>query len=151
MSRNFKRGHLRVAYPARMRATSTFTTSDVRPEERETAVVTGVDVGLMTFTKTFVGDIDGRAETLFTSAYSQASGTGTYLAMESFAGSIGGRSGTVNLAHTATTTGADRTHHLLVIVPASGTGELAGITGTGSLDIDADGTHHLSLDYELPS
>ena len=138
-----------VAYAFRMRATSTFTTSDIRPEEREIGIATGVDVGLMTFTKTFTGDIEGRAETLFTSAYSHATGTGTYLALESFAGSIGGRSGTVNLAHTATTTGSDRTHHLLVIVPASGTGELAGITGTGSLDIDADGTHHLNLDYEL--
>ena len=134
-----------------MRATSTFTTSDFKPEEREQAVVTAVDVGVMTFAKTFAGDIDGRAETLFTSAYSHETATGTYLAMESFAGSIDGRSGTVNIAHTATTTGADRTHHLMVIVPASGTGELAGITGTGSLDIDPDGTHHFTLDYELPT
>jgi Protein of unknown function (DUF3224) len=134
-----------------MHATSTFTTSDIKPEERETTVATGVDVGLMTFAKTFVGDIDGRAETLFTSAYSYATGTGTYLAMESFAGTIAGRSGTVNIAHTATTTGEDRSHHLMVIVPTSGTGELTGITGTGSLDIDPDGTHHFTLDYELPT
>ena len=134
-----------------MRATSSFTTSDYRPEERETPVVTGVDVGIMTFSKTFAGDIEGRAETLFTSAYSHETGTGTYLAMESFAGSIGGRSGTVNIAHTATTTGDDRTHHQMVIVPTSGTGDLAGITGTGSLDIDPDGTHHFTLDYELPT
>jgi hypothetical protein len=134
-----------------MHATSTFATSDFRPEERENPVVTGVDVGIMTFCKTFAGDIEGRAETLFTSAYSHETGTGTYLAMESFAGSIGGRSGTVNIAHTATTTGDDRTHHLMVIVPSSGTGDLAGITGTGSLDIDPDGTHHFTLDYELPT
>jgi hypothetical protein len=133
-----------------MQATSTFTTADYRPEERKIPIVTGVDVGLMTFSKTLIGDIDGHAETLFTSAYSHETATGTYLAMESFTGSIGGRSGTVNIAHTATTTGSERTHHLMVIVPASGTGELAGITGTGSLDIDTDGTHHLSLDYELP-
>ena len=134
-----------------MHASSTFTTSDYKPEERQTAVVTGVDVGVMTFAKTFAGDIDGRAETLFTSAYSHETGTGTYLAMESFTGTIAGRAGTVNIAHTATTTGADRTHHLMVIVPTSGTGELAGITGTGSLDIDPDGTHHFELDYELPA
>ena len=134
-----------------MHATGTFTTSDFRPEERETPVVTGVDVGIMTFSKTFAGDIDGRAETLFTSAYSHETGTGTYLAMESFTGSIDGRAGTVNIAHTATTTGDDRTHHLMVIVPTSGTGELAGITGTGRLDIDADGTHHFTLDYEVPT
>jgi hypothetical protein len=36
----------------------------------------------------------------------------------------------------------------VVIVPASGTGELAGLTGTGRMWIEADGTHHLDLDYE---
>jgi hypothetical protein len=30
-----------------------------------------------------------------------------------------------------------------VILPGSGTGELAGISGGGGLDIDADGTHRL--------
>ncbi len=35
------------------------------------------------------------------------------------------------------------------IVPSSGTGQLAGISGTGGLVIDADGTHRIWLDYEL--
>ncbi|MEV6256262.1 DUF3224 domain-containing protein [Nocardia sp. NPDC051911] len=36
-----------------------------------------------------------------------------------------------------------------MIAPASGAGELAGITGTGGLHVDADGTHHIWFDYEL--
>ncbi len=35
------------------------------------------------------------------------------------------------------------------MVPASGTGALAGITGTGGLRIDDDGTHRVWLDYDL--
>ena len=36
-----------------------------------------------------------------------------------------------------------------MIVPASGTGELAGITGTVDLAIDPDGTHHFTFDHSL--
>ena len=36
-----------------------------------------------------------------------------------------------------------------VIVPTSGKGELAGITGTGGMAIDDDGTHRIWFDYEL--
>ena len=35
------------------------------------------------------------------------------------------------------------------IVPGSGTGELEGITGQGAITVDDDGTHRLTLEYEL--
>jgi hypothetical protein len=69
--------------------------------------------------------------------------------MESFEGTLEGRSGMLNFAHSATTDGSpERLHELVVIVPGSGTGDLTGITGTGAVRIDGDGTHHLTLDYE---
>ena len=37
-----------------------------------------------------------------------------------------------------------------MIAPGSGSGDLAGITGTGSMRIDDDGTHRVLLDYDLP-
>jgi hypothetical protein len=46
-------------------------------------------------------------------------------------------------------TGTDRSSGYFTIVPSSGTGELAGISGTGDLAIDAGGTHRIWLDYEL--
>jgi hypothetical protein len=134
-----------------MQTTSTFTVetfepTDVAPPETTTAT----PVGVARMVKRFRGGLEGRSETLFTSAFDQAKGVGTYVAMESFAGSLDGRSGTVNIAHTATTDGGpDRLHEVVVIVPASGTGELAGLTGTGRMHIAADGTHHLDLDYEI--
>jgi hypothetical protein len=51
--------------------------------------------------------------------------------------------------HSASTTGSDRAGEYFAIVPSSGTGQLAGISGTGGLTIDADGTHRIWLDYEV--
>ena len=126
-----------------------FTVSDFTDTGYRSPVTTGVDVGHAHMVKQFTGAIEGTAYTQFSAAYSMETGIGTYVALESFEGSIDGRSGTLNFAHTATTTGADKTAELLVIVPSSGTGELAGITGSGSLEIDADGVHRLQVNYEL--
>ena len=52
---------------------------------------TGTPVGVARMVKVFEGGLEGRAETLFTSAYDQERGIGTYVAMESFAGTIDGR------------------------------------------------------------
>ena len=133
-----------------MRARSTFTVESFEPTELlPPTIATGTPVGVARMVKQFRGALDGRAETLFTSAYDARAGVGTYLAMESFSGTLDGRAGTVNIAHSATTDGGDdRLHELVVIVPGSGTGELAGVTGTGRVHIDADGVHHLELDYE---
>jgi len=69
--------------------------------------------------------------------------------MESFTGSVAGLEGSFNFAHSATTHGTDRAAEFFVIVPSSGTGKLTGITGTGGIAIDTDGTHRIWLDYEL--
>jgi len=134
-----------------MQTTSTFTVETFEPSGLAAPeVTTGTPVGVARMVKQFRGGLEGHAETLFTSAFDQARGIGTYVAMESFSGTLDGRPGTLNIAHTATTDGGpERLHETVVIVPASGTGELAGITGTGRMHIDADGTHHLDLDYEL--
>jgi hypothetical protein len=134
-----------------MHTTSTFTVeifapTDLAPPDTRT----GTPVAVARMVKLFRGGLEGRAETLFTSAFDQAKGIGTYVAMESFLGTLDGRSGTLNLAHTATTDGGpERLHEIVVIVPASGTGELVGVTGTGRMRIEEDGSHHLDLDYEL--
>lgn len=135
-----------------MRAEGVFTVEAWEPQElpvlAETdAVETATPVGLALMRKVFHGAIEGWSQTHFLAAFDQGTGMGTYLAMESFTGSIDSRTGTLNIAHSATTTGADRGHELVVIVPGSGTGELAGLTGGGRLVIDPDGTHHLVLDY----
>ena len=134
-----------------MRSAGTFTVSGFAPTSVTPVpeIKTAVPVGIATMEKSFAGAVTGRAATLFTAAYDQASGVGTYVAMESFEGTLDGRAGAFNFVHSATTHGGDRRHEHFLIVPASGTGDLAGITGTGGMAIDEDGTHRIWFDYEL--
>ncbi|MFC4149859.1 DUF3224 domain-containing protein [Micromonospora mangrovi] len=132
-----------------MRAAGTFAVQAFDPTEVIPAVATALPVGVAIMEKRYDGEVVGRSATLFTAAFDQASGVGTYVAMESFEGSLNGRAGAFNFAHSATTSGSDRTGEFFVIVPASGTRELAGITGTGGLTVDADGTHRVWFDYDL--
>lgn len=133
-----------------MQTTSTFTVESFEPTDlAPPSIETGAPVGVARMVKMFSGGLDGRAETLFTAAFDQQTGVGTYVAIESFTGTLDGRAGTLNIAHSATTDGRpDRLHELVVIVPGSGAGELAGVTGTGRMRIDAEGVHFLELEYE---
>lgn len=136
-----------------MRAIAPFTVSSFVPAEVSPApaeVVTGRPVGLAIITKEFDGQITGSSVTLFTAAFDQTVGAGTYVAMESFEGTVNGMTGTLNFAHSATTTGSDRLAEFFTIVPGSGTGELEGITGAGGLRVTDDGTHEIWFDYEMP-
>jgi hypothetical protein len=134
-----------------MQAQGTFTVSDWTPIGDGPLITTAASVGHAQLTKTFAGEIEGRAITQFTGALNPDTGAGSYVAMESFEGSIGGRTGTINFLHVASTHGEDRYDETLTFVPDSGTGELVGITGTGSIVVDADGTHHLILELEAPA
>jgi hypothetical protein len=133
-----------------MRVTGTFEVADITPAQvPDPDIKTGLPVGVATMRKTFSGGVSGRSATIFTAAYDPATDTGTYVAMESFEGSLDGNHGAFNFAHSATTQGNGGGADYLVIVPASGTGALAGIHGTGGLTIDAGGTHRIWFDYGL--
>ena len=134
-----------------MRASGTFKVIAFTPTELapEPIVATGLPVGVSTMEKNYEGEVAGRSATLFTAAFDQASGVGTYVAMESFEGTVDGRTGAFNFAHSATTGGTDRSDEFFTIVPTSGTGGLAGIRGSGGMAIDADGTHRIWFEYEL--
>lgn len=137
-----------------MHAAGTFTVAAFDPTDLTPApaIETGLAVGVSTMTKEYSGEVAGRSATLFTAAFDQASGVGTYLAMESFEGTLGGRTGTFNFAHSATTAGdGGRQGDYFVVVPESGTGELTGITGAGGMAVDPDGTHRIWFDYDLPA
>jgi hypothetical protein len=112
-------------------------------------IATALPVGVATMQKRYVGGVEGRSATLFTAAFDQASGVGTYIAMESFEGSLNGVAGTFNFVHSATTGGSDRISEFFLIVASSGAGGLAGIRGAGGLVVEPDGTHRIRFDYEL--
>jgi hypothetical protein len=133
-----------------MRASGTFEVADFTPVPVPgPQLQTAVPVGVATMDKTYEGEVVGRSTTLFTSAFDESTAMGTYVAMESFDGALGGRAGSFNFAHSKTTSGASPQDEFFVIVPGSGTSELAGISGSGGIKVDADGTHRIWFDYEL--
>ena len=138
-------------YAATMRSEGTFTVESFTPVDVKPAVAveTAVNVGVATMEKRFAGGVTGRSATLFSSAFDAESGCGTYVAVEAFEGLLDELSGTFNFVHSATTEGRSREREHFVIVPTSGTGALAGITGSGGISIDDDGTHRIWFDYEV--
>src|SRR4051794_25194333 len=134
-----------------METSATFTVESFEPTDLPPpSTTTGTAVGVARMVKRFRGGLDGTAETLFTSAFDQERGIGTYLAMESFTGTLDGRRGTVKPAPNAPTQRTPaQPHQVDVILHGTRPGELAGLTGTGRMRIDNDGTHRLDLDYEL--
>ena len=134
-----------------MHTTGTFTVASFEPVDYTSPITTGIPVGHAHMVKEFSGDVAGRSSTQFSFAFDQTSGVGTYVAMEAFEGTLDGRAGTFAFAHSATTDGrsSERLADMLVIVPGSGSGDLSGITGTGRILVDSDGTHTIELDYEL--
>lgn len=133
-----------------MRASGTFNVANFTAAPVPNPIIkTALPTGVATMNKQYEGEIVGRSATLFTAAFDQVTGIGTYVAMESFEGTLKDRSGSFNFAHSATTLGEEREGEFFIIVPASGTGELAGITGAGGIIFDKDGTHRIWFDYEL--
>jgi hypothetical protein len=134
-----------------MRADGTFTVKSYAetPTAPVPPVETGLPVVVLTMEKVFEGGVTGHAATLLTAAFDQKAFVGSYVAMESFEGSLNGVSGAFNFAHTAATTGRNRTDEWLLIVANSGTGDLKGISGTGGIAIDEDGTHRIWFEYDL--
>jgi hypothetical protein len=135
-----------------MRAEGTFHVASFVPAEIQpspAAIEVGIPVGTAVMEKQYEGDVSGRSATVFTSAFDMGTGVGTYVAMETFEGRLGDRAGGFAYVHSATTTGSDRRNELFVIVPSSGTGDLAGISGGGGMAVAPDDTHLVWFDYEL--
>lgn len=135
-----------------MRAEGTFTVASFVPARIDppaAPIEVGIPVGTAVMEKIYEGDVSGRSATIFTSAFDMATGVGTYVAMEIFEGRLGDRSGGFAYVHSATTTGANRSSELFVVVPDSGVGDLTAISGGGGMAVDPDDTHRVWFDYEL--
>jgi hypothetical protein len=132
-----------------MRVAGIFKVQNFKPAELKAVpeVTTALPLGVTTFDKTYEGDVSGRSSAIFVSAFDPSKG-GTYVCMEGFDGSLGGKSGTFNFWHAASTTGKDRTNEVFFIVAGSGTRELAGIHGSGGIVIEPDGTHRVFFDAD---
>lgn len=127
-------------------ATGTFTV-EMTPQP-DADVMDGVSLGRMQLGKQFSGDLEGSGRGQMLTAMTAEEGSAGYVAIERISGSLHGRRGGFVLQHRGT---MDRGVKSLSIriVPDSGTGDLAGITGSFELEIE-DGVHHYTLHYRLP-
>lgn len=79
----------------------------------------------------------------------KSEGGGGYIGHDRIAGTLAGRSGTFVFQHTGLM-GPDGVTNTGTVVPGTGTGELEGISGDGTMLADEQGNHTLTLEYELP-
>jgi hypothetical protein len=108
----------------------------------------GSTLGRMSLEKRIHGDLEGTSRGEMLTALTGIEGSAGYVAIERVTGSLHGRAGSFVLQHSGTMTRG--TQHLdLSIVPDSGTGRLAGLTGTMTITI-VDGNHFYDLEYALP-
>lgn len=129
------------------KATGTFEVK-VKPLP-EDVKVQGVAVGRMSIDKAWSGDIVGTSVGEMMTAGGEVKGSGGYVAVEMMKVSLKGRSGTFTLMHHATMKENADFKMLISVIPDSGTGELQGLAGALTINIEP-GKHSYVFDYTLP-
>jgi hypothetical protein len=117
-----------------------------RYDEEPYAEADGVELSRVHIARTFRGDLVGESTAELMIAKSE--GGGGYIGHDRIAGTLDGKSGTFVLQHTGIMS-ADGVTNTGTIVPGTGTGELEGITGEGTMLADEEGNHTFTLEYQL--
>jgi hypothetical protein len=102
----------------------------------------------MTLDKQYHGDLEATGQGQMLTAGTAVKGSGAYVAIEKVTGTLKGRSGSFVLQHSGTMT-QNVPQLTIVVVPDSGTGQLAGITGKMSITIAPGGKHSYDFEYTL--
>jgi Protein of unknown function (DUF3224) len=108
----------------------------------------GVKLQTVTLAKAFEGGITGTSTARLLQAFSP-DGSAAYVGIERVTVEIDGRKGTFVLRHSAVGSAAGGSMDIDV-VPGSGTGDLAGISGTFTIDRSPEGEHTYRFDHDLP-
>ena len=138
-----------TAEPTTHHATGTFAVT-ITPEAQTPATGDALPTARMAMTKTFSGGMTGTATGTMLSAGTPGAGkAAAYVAIDQFTGSVDGKAGGFLLLHRATMDKAGGQDMAIVIAPDTGTGALAGISGTLAITITG-GVHHYDLTYALP-
>ena len=122
-------------------------TFDVEVTPR-TEGVGDVASGRLLLSKTFHGELDGTSRGEMWTADTSVKGSGGYVAIEKVEGMLDGRRGTFTLLHQGTMRRGGEFVLSVVVVPDSGTEELAGLAGKMVIEITDKG-HSYVFDYSL--
>ena len=106
------------------------------------------ELGRMTIDKRFSGDLVAASLGEMLAIRTGVPGSAGYVALERVTGKLHGRVGSFVLQHSGT---MDRgaSSLALTVVPDSDTGELTGLRGAMTIEID-QGKHSYTMDYVLP-
>lgn len=109
--------------------------------------VNGINLGRMSLDKTFQGDLEGSSKGEMLSAMTATKGSAGYVAIEQVVGTLSGKKGSFVLQHFGT---MDKSGNRLTleVVPDSGAGELIGLSGSMTINIE-EGQHFYEFEYEL--
>jgi hypothetical protein len=106
-------------------------------------------VGRFTLDKAYHGDLEATALGEMLAFGTEVKGSAGYVAIEKVTGTLTGRSGTFALQHWGVMDKGTPELRIMV-VPDSGTGDLTGLTGTMTIDIQPGGKHFYGFTYTLP-
>jgi len=106
-------------------------------------------ISRMVSEKQYHGDLEGTSKGQML-AVGSAKSSGVYVAIETFTGTLQGKTGSFSLHHTGIMTKGVPSLSISV-VPDSGTGQLAGISGNMNIIIAPDGKHSYEFEYTLPA
>lgn len=98
-------------------------------------------------TQAFHGDLEGESTSQYLMAYLD-DGSAAFVGLLRVTGRLGGRSGSFVVRQSGIY-GADGVQETWQIVPGSGTGELRGLTGAGTMRTNEDRRATYTLDYEF--
>jgi hypothetical protein len=118
-----------------------------RYDEEPYGEADGAELSRVHISRTFSGELEGSSAAELMIAKSE--GGGGYVGHDRVTGALQGRAGGFVFQHTGLM-GPKGVTNTGTIVPGTGTGELEGITGEGTMLADDEGNHTLTLEYELP-
>jgi hypothetical protein len=104
-------------------------------------------LGRMSMDKQYHGDLEGPAKGEMLTALTAVKSSAGYVAIEQVNGTLKGKTGTFVLQHSGTMTRSEQ-QLVIAVVPDSGTGELAGLTGRMTIKIEG-GKHFYEFEYTL--
>jgi len=114
------------------------------PAEKSTEEI---GAGRMRFDKTFHGDLEGASVVEMMGLMDKEHGSGAYVALERFTGTLLGRKGGFALMHSSTMN-RGKPEQRITVVPDSATEELQGLSGSMVIDI-VEKVHHYTFEVAV--
>ena len=109
----------------------------------------GISLGRLSIDKTFRGDLVAESQGEMLSVTTKVKGSAGYVAIEQVNGTLQGKRGTFVLQHFGIASHGEN-RLVLEVVPDSGTGQLANLSGEMTISIEDD-KHTYEFDYTLLS